>query len=106
MEFFINIEIIDRHMENTMYCTRGNAFFAFGHEQRSFFSTSELQIFSDDFTKTVGQHHAAVYSSLFFNPHGTACNVDILNVMCGQCAGSKTQGAQQHDDDELSKAHG
>ena len=31
------------------------------------------------------------------NPHGTACNVDILNVQCGQRTGLKAQGAQQYD---------
>ena len=78
-----------------------------------FFTTPELQIFADDFTKSVGQHHAAVYSPLFFNPHGTARSVDIFNIQYGQRAGSKTQGAQQHDvgdapwrDNEVSKSHG
>jgi len=38
-----------------------------------------------------------VSASLFSDPLGTARNVDILNVQCGQRAGSKTRGAQQYD---------
>jgi len=58
---------------------------------------SELQIFADDFTKAVGQHHAAVLASFFPDPHGTACNVDSLNVQCGQGTSSKAQGARQYN---------
>ena len=97
VQFFINIEITGRRAEIILKSARGDSPFAFRHEQRSFFSTPELQIFTDDFTKTVRQHHAAVYSSLFFHPHSTARNIDIFNVRCGQCAGSKSQDAQRHN---------
>jgi len=45
VEFFINNEFIGRRAKNILQCARGDSFFAFRYKQRSFFSTSELQIF-------------------------------------------------------------
>ena len=106
VQFFIDPELIGRCSEDILQCAWGDAFFAFGYEQRSFFATPRLQIVADNFTNTVGQDHATLPSSFFPDPQQPACEVDMLNIQGGQGSGSKTQGAQQHDDDEISQAHG
>lgn len=50
VEFFINNEFIGRRAKIILQCARGDTFFAFRHEQRSFLTRPELQIFTDDFT--------------------------------------------------------
>jgi len=61
MEYFINIEIIDRRVENIMYCTRGNAVFVLGHEQQSFYD-AELQIVTDNSINSIF-HNLKLYGS-------------------------------------------
>ena len=106
VQFFIDTELIGRSSEDILQCARGDAFFAFGYEQRSFFALLWMQIVADDFTNTVRQHHAAVPSSFFPDPQQAAGEVDILNIQGDQGTGSKAQGAQQHDDNEISQANG
>ena len=106
MKLFIDTEMIGRCSEDILQCARGDAFFAFGYEQWSFFAALWLQIVADDFTKTMRQHHITVSSSFFPDPQQAACEIDMLNIQGGQGTGSKAQGAQQHDDDKISQAHG
>ncbi len=106
VQLFIDTEMIGRSSEDILQSARGDAFFAFGNQQRSFFAAPRLQIVANDFTNTVGQDHAAVPSSFFPDPQQTAREVDMLNIQGDQGSGSKAQGAQQHDDNEISKAHG
>jgi len=106
VQLFIDTEMIGRSSEDILQCARGDAFFAFGYEQRTFFAAPWLQIVADDFTNTVGQDHAPVPSSFFPDPQQAAYEIDMLNIQGGQCTGSKAQGAHQHDDNEISQAHG
>ena len=106
VQLFIDTEMIGRSSEDILQSARGDAFFAFGYEQRSFFSAPRLQIVADDFTNTVGQDQVALPSSFFPDPQQAACDVDMLDIQGGQGTGSKAQGAQQHDDYEISQAHG
>jgi len=106
VQLFIDTEMIGRSSEDILQCARGDAFFSFRYEQRSFFAALVTQIVANDFTKTVRQHHAAVPSSFFPDPQQATSEVDILNIQGGQGTGSKAQGAQQHDDDEISHAKG
>ncbi len=106
VQLFIDAEMIGRCSEDILQCARGDAFFSFGYEQGSFFAGLVNKIVANDFTKTVRQHHAAVPSSFFPDPQQAACEVDILNIEGGQGTGSKAQGTQQHDDDEISQAKG
>ena len=106
VQLFIDSELIGRCSEDILQCARGDAFFAFGYEQRSFFAALVMQIVANDFTKTVRHHHAAVPSSFFLDPQQATSEDDILNIQSGQGTGSKAQGAQQHDDNEISQAEG
>ncbi len=103
VQLFIDTEMIGCSAEYILQSARGDAFFAFGYEQRSFFAAPRLQIVTNDFSNTVGQDHAAVPSSFFPDPRQTACEVDILNIEGGQGSGSKAPGARQHDDNEISQ---
>jgi len=80
--------------------------YALGNEQRSFFAESQFQIFADDGTDTVGQNHTAQPSSLFCDPQQPAGEIDMFDIDGGQGGGSKAQGAQQHDDNQISQTHG
>ncbi len=66
----------------------------------------QLQIVADDFTKAMGQHHTSVPSSFFSDPQQATGDINVLNIQGGQGTGSKTESAQQHDDDEISHPHG
>jgi len=105
MQLFINTELICRGSEDILEGARGDAFFSFGDKQRSFITPLRLQIATDDFTKAVRQHDISMPSPFFPDPQQAAGEIDILNIQCGQGAGSKTKSTQQHDDDKISKAH-
>ena len=65
----------------------------------------QLQIIADDFTKTVGQHHAAVAPSLFSGPHQAGYKIDIIDIQIDQRSGSKAECAQQHDNNKVSQPY-
>ena len=106
VQFFIDTELIGCGTEDILQGARRDAFFAFGYEQRSFFAVPGMQITLDDFTKTVRQEDVSLPASFFPDPQQAAGEVDIFDIQGGQGTGSKSQGAQQHDDNEISQAKG
>lgn len=72
VEFLIDTQLIGSLAEDVLQRARGNAFISFGEQQRAFFTVPQLQIVFDNFTKAVGQYHAALPASFFSDPDKAA----------------------------------
>ena len=105
VELLVDGELIGRSAEDVLQSTWRDALFTLGEQKRPFFPAPQFQIDSNDFANTVGQHEAPVPSSLFPDPDQAACNVNIIDIQCGQGLGPEAEGAQQHDDDEIPQPH-